>query len=296
MTETKTDSHHSHVHRTGPGYTTKAEHTLTGDTKRVITSRRHRKGRGSQLVGSDGIVINTGYKNPWFQFWAPTRLTWWVAVLFVIGSALFSIGGYISTFPHTVPNVLKQGMVLDGVFFIGSLFFTSAAFCQLLESINAGNSGGLYTEELKPSSFQWVAWNPGRIGYIASLIQLIGTVMFNFNTGFAFLVDLNWIQQDLLIWAPNIIGCVCFLIASRLSFMEVCHAYWGWQFRNIEWWIAILNLVGSVSFMISALYSIALPEGNNAETLVWLADFFTFQGGICFLIGSYLLLPEMFSE
>jgi len=27
-----------------------------------------------------------------------------------------------------------------------------------------------------------------------------------------------------------------------------------------------------------------------------LAAFFTFQGGVCFLIASYLLLPEMFSE
>jgi len=29
----------------------------------------------------------------------------------------------------------------------------------------------------------------GRIGYMASLVQLIGTVMFNFNTGNAFISD-----------------------------------------------------------------------------------------------------------
>ncbi len=160
---------------------------------------------------------------------------------------------------------------------------------------NGGSSEGLYTEKL-PDAFQWAAWHPNRRGYMASLVQLIGTVMFNFNTGDVFISDLNWIQQDILIWTPNIIGCICFLIASRLAFMEVCHGYWGWQPGNIEWWITVLNLLGSIGFMISALYSLAVPPGDSSATFSWLSAFFTFQGGVCFFIASYLLLPEMFSE
>ena len=187
-------------------------------------------------------------------------------------------------------------MTLDWIFFIGSIFFTAAALCQLLEAINAGDSEGLYTDKKLPGTFQWVAWHPKRIGYLASLVQLIGTVMFNFNTGNAFLSDLNWIQQDFLIWTPNIIGCVCFLIASRLAFMEVCHGYWGWQPGNIEWWITVLNLLGSIGFMISALYSLAVPPGDSSASFTWLSAFFTLQGGVCFFFASYLLLPEMFSD
>ncbi|MCK5869049.1 MAG: hypothetical protein KAG45_00110 [Methyloprofundus sp.] len=230
------------------------------------------------------------------HLWAPTRLTWWVAVLFIIGLALFSVGGYAVTFPEGSPKALSAGMTLDWIFFIGSLFFTSAAFCQLLESMNAGDSEGLYAEEKLADNFQWMAWHPQRIGYMASLVQLIGTVMFNFNTGNAFIGDLNWVQQDILIWTPNIIGCICFLIASRLAFMEVCHGYWGWQPGNIEWWITVLNLLGSIGFMISTFYSLAVPPGDSSTTFSWLSAFFTFQGGVCFLIASYLLLPEMFSE
>lgn len=205
-------------------------------------------------------------------------------------------GGYTLTFPQEIPQEWLAKIHLDLIFFIGSLFFTAAALCQLLESINVEDSASLFVGEQTLTTFQWVAWYPKRIGYMASLVQLIGTVMFNFNTGNAFISDLNWIQQDILIWLPNIIGCICFLIASRLAFMEVCHGYWGWQPSNIEWWITVFNLLGSIGFMISALYGLAVPPGDSSESFRWLSAFFTFQGGMCFLIASYLLLPEMFSE
>jgi len=287
----------SRITRTGPGYVTKAIHSLANGAQKIITSRRHRKGRGAMLVTPEGGPSPAArHRNPWLCFWAPSRLTWWVAVLFITGSACFSVAGYYITYPENLPAALTGAMTLDWVFFIGSIFFTSAAFCQLLESINAGESEGLFEEEEPSSDFQWLAWHPQRIGYMACLVQLIGTVMFNFNTGNAFLGDLNWVQQNILIWTPNIIGCICFLIASRLAFMEVCHGYWGWQPGNIEWWITLLNLLGSIGFMVSALYSLGVPPGQGSATFAWLSAFFTLQGGVCFFIASYLLLPEMFSE
>jgi hypothetical protein len=109
---------------------------------------------------------------------------------------------------------------------------------------------------------------------------------------------LSWIEQDLMIWVPNIIGCVCFLVASQLAFMEVCHAYARWKPRNLSWWITVLNLIGSAGFMISALYSFvpSVFVGASPAFLQWLASFFTFQRVFCFFIASYLPLPEMFSE
>lgn len=287
---------HLNTKFSGPGYVTKAVHYLTDGTQKVITSRRHRKGRGAFIVTPEGTVAKQLQINPWLRFWAPARLTWWVAVLFTVGSALFSIGGYAITFPQHAPSALTAGTTPDWIFFIGSIFFTSAAFCQLLESINAPDSEGLYRQDKPPSTFQWAAWQPKRIGYMASLVQFIGTVMFNFNTGNALIGNLSWIQKDILVWIPNIIGCICFLVASRLAFMEVCHGYWGWQPRNIEWWITSLNMLGSVGFMVSALYGLSVPSGKESPVFLWLSSFFTFQGGVCFFIASYLLLPEMFSE
>lgn len=281
----------------GPAYVTRAEHTLTDGSVKTITSRRHRKGRGSFVSSPDSVAQRSrATSNPWLRLWAPRRLTWWVAVLFFIGSALFSTGGFATTFPHLVPDYLNVDTRLSWIFFSGSLFFTSAAFCQLIEAMNAGDSEGLYDPEVEPGSFQWIAWHPARIGYMASLIQLIGTILFNLNTGAAFLTGLDWVQQNIVVWIPNFAGCICFLIASRLAFMEVCHGYWGWQPGNIEWWITLLNLFGSIGFMISALYGLAVPPGESSHTFTFLSTFFTFQGGVFFLLASYLLLPEMFSE
>jgi threonine/homoserine/homoserine lactone efflux protein len=43
--------------------------------------------------------------------------------------------------------------------------------------------------------------------------------------------------------------------------------------------------------MIAALFAFVLPGPPNIEA-VTLSLVFTFQGAICFFIGSYLMLPE----
>ena len=128
----------------GPGYITKAVHSLAGGMQKVVTSRRQRKGRGALIISAEDTMLVSRHRNPWLRFWAPSRLTWWVAILFTIGSACFSMGGYAITYPQGIPKEWVAGMTLDWVFFIGSIFFTSAAYCQLLESINAENSEDLY--------------------------------------------------------------------------------------------------------------------------------------------------------
>jgi hypothetical protein len=72
-------------------------------------------------------------------------------VLFMVGSLCFALGsipGYAS---------LVEASVVGTTFFIGSIFFTSAAFLQLVQSARA-------------------------IDWWASMIQLVGTVWFNVNT------------------------------------------------------------------------------------------------------------------
>jgi hypothetical protein len=61
--------------------------------------------------------------DPWFRFWAPRRLTWLVAILFIIGSGLFTLGGYGASFPPDLPRSLSEPLVLNWIFFSGSGFF-----------------------------------------------------------------------------------------------------------------------------------------------------------------------------
>ncbi len=55
----------------------------------------------------------------------------------------------------------------------------------------------------------------------------------------------------------------------------------------------MINLLGSVAFMLAALYSFFPPSTGSPEW-TWGANFFTLSGAVCFLVASYLMIPELF--
>jgi ribosomal protein S18 acetylase RimI-like enzyme len=199
--------------------------------------------------------------------------------LFAIGSLLFAIGsvpGYVSA----------AGAVGDTVtYFVGSLFFTAAAFLSYREAVDASPRG------LNPEHRRLFVYQPGRIDWWATVVQLVGTVYFNVSTGTATVVGLSAQTAHQHVWRPDAIGSTCFLIASALAWYEVCHGWVAWQPRTYSWWITLVNLVGSIAFGISAVAGYVNPISgvvHNADR----ADTQTLIGAVCFLIGAVLLLPE----
>jgi len=164
---------------------------------------------------------------------------------------------------------------------------------QLLEAINGDVSDLDTATGLRLQGWRWFAWKPRNAGYSASLIQLVGTLMFNINTADAMLPGLSRMKEDVLVWIPGSIGSICFLLASYLSVIEVSHSLWSFQPRQVSWWIVAINLLGSAAFMLSALYSFFPLSGGGPEW-AWGANFFTWSGAVCFLVASYLMIPELF--
>lgn len=261
---------------------------------RVSHSRSHRKKLPSTVTGRDGIGMRAVLvANPWLHLWAPHRLAWWIAVLFIIGSSCFALGSFASNWPQYLPPESGQGSVINRVFFVGSVFFTGAAWLQLLEAIN-GDVADIGTSAGAPGrSWRWFAWKPYNAGYSASLIQLTGTVLFNFNTADAMISGLDWAGEDLLVWTPDVIGSICFLVASYLALIEVSHRYWSVQLRQVNWWITALNMLGSAAFMVAAVVAVFLPP-SSGMAWAWGANFFTLVGAVCFFSASYLMIPELF--
>jgi hypothetical protein len=261
----------------------------------VATSRRHRKGLRPHRVPDAASAERPPptHAAAFLHLWAPKRLAWWIALLFAIGSALFALGGVAATWPQSVPSLLRDARLLNWVFFVGSLFFTTAAWLQWLEALNGDVAQALGNDS--PRAWRWYGWRPHNLGYLASAIQLVGTIMFNFNTADAMLAGLSWKGEDLLIWTPNMVGCVCFLVASYFAYAEVSQRAASFAPRSVSWWVAVVNLLGSAAFQLSALYSFAGPEPAAAGALFW-AGFYTAAGGVCFLLGSYLMVPELFDE
>lgn len=251
----------------GPGVTF-VDHVRPDGAVVRWESRRHRKHR-QPASGS--------------TWWAPGARGWWIAVLFAIGSALFAIG--------SVPGYTSAvGARWDTVtYFTGSLFFTAASFLAYREAVDAA------PRTQNPSHRRFFVFQPRRIDWWVTGIQLIGTVYFNVSTGVAMADNLSASAAHRHVWRPDAIGSVCFLVASFLCWFEVCHGWVAWRPASWSWWITLVNLLGSVAFGISAVAGYINPvtgqvhdsSGANTTTLI---------GAVCFLIGAVLLLPERTEE
>ena len=174
-------------------------------------------------------------------------------MLFAVGSVCFLVG----PFPGFVELV---GSAVDGaVFFVGSLFFTSAA---LLQAVGAED----------------------RLDRWSAVVQLAGTIFFNVSTFRALQAGLDSTEYDRLVWSPDALGSICFLISGVLAYAAVRRPP-----RRLPWWIATVNLAGCVAFGVSAVAGYVVPSTGSALDLA-AANAWTSLGALCFLAGALLLL------
>jgi hypothetical protein len=219
------------------------------------------------------------------SLWQPGEINWWIGTVFACGALLFTIGGILTLAPQLAASWGLSTAGANRVFFAGSIPFTLAAYLQLHQAANAlvPPGSGIKTK--------WFGWHPTKIGWSSCALQFAGTLLFNINTYDAMQPDLNWLQQDLGIWLPDMAGSVLFLLSGYLAFVEYCRAYWGWQVHQLSWWITFANLLGCVAFMISALLAF-VPQGDPEPERVTLSVLFIIIGAVGFLAGSLMMLPE----
>ena len=194
-------------------------------------------------------------------------------MLFAIGSLCFFVG----PFPGFVQLV---GSAADGtVFFVGSVFFTSAALLQHLQAANADRG---------KRRFRLITFEPRRTDWWATLIQLAGTLYFNVDTYRAMADSFDTSQVDRLVWAPEAFGSICFLISGLLAYREVRGGGVRVVARSMDVSIAIVNLAGCVLFEISTIASYVVPSTGDVLALA-AANATTALGALCFLIGAVML-------
>lgn len=258
------------------------------------SSRGQTRGLGP-FVSREELVLSDGSRLVWESrwhrkhprtrtgstWWAPKALAWWIGVLFAVGSACFALGALPSYADAVGTNVDNL------TYFIGSIFFTTAAFLQYFEA--ATTSPHLDRPAQRRFKRLFVIQHK-RIDWWAGLVQFVGTLWFNRTTFSALVVGSGGSASHHPIWRPDAFGSICFLVASWLGWAEVCHGRFAWRPDDISWWITLLNLVGSIAFGVSAIASYVKPNGQLVSLA--LTNIGTFVGAICFLIGGILLLPE----
>ncbi|MGW0044259.1 hypothetical protein [Rhodococcus sp. NPDC003348] len=188
---------------------------------------------------------------------------------FVVGSLLFALGSapWIST-------AMGTGAA-NTAFFIGSWFFTAAAFVQLVLSGPATT-----TDHGKPAI---------RAEWLSAAIQFLGTVLFNISTGAA--LHAHTIKGEMhLVWNPNAEGSVAFLASSALAVLILLRANQIWEPGSRDWQSVWLNMLGSIAFGISAAGAFVTQDGTSLDTALAVGG--TFVGALCFFAASAVCLGE----
>ena len=180
--------------------------------------------------------------------------------LFAIGSTLFAVA--------TIPGMsATAGAGLCNLLcFIGSWFFTTAGWMQLV-----------------------LARPRLGVGWRSAAAQFAGTLLFNISTGSALWAHAVKPERR-LVWAPDMLGSVAFLVSGVLGIVAVT-AWVGFiELKSRDWQAEWINMIGCVAFGISALGAFVTESGVTEDAL--LANAGTFIGALCFLVAALLVLPR----
>ena len=182
-----------------------------------------------------------------------------MALCFATGSLCFLIG----PFPGYAELV---GDGADAVtFFIGSIFFTAGGALQ----------SALAFPERRISA-------PGRAAWRAAIVQSAGTLFFNVTTYQAMYTALSSAEYNRLVWRPDALGSVCFLVSGAIAYRASPRRGWRSERGFGGWWEPAINLLGCIFFGISAIAGYVVPSTGSMLDLA-AANWNTSLGAACFL-------------
>ena len=219
-------------------------------------------------------------------WWRPDSASWWIAVLFGLGSLCFAGAAIVSQWA----SVPRAGIGVT--FFVGSLLFTGGGYLQFSQAVNTEHHP---SSRAARSRWRPASWEPHRIEWLASAIQFAGTLFFIISTFEGMKRGFDPKQADLRVWTPDVAGSICFLISSELAYAEVCDRWICLYSRSQSWRIVAVNLLGSLAFGVSAITSLVEPSTGDPLSAA-IANATTTAGALCFLIGAVLLIPEAARE
>ncbi|KAF2719606.1 hypothetical protein K431DRAFT_286566 [Polychaeton citri CBS 116435] len=140
----------------------------------------------------------------------------------------------------------------------------------------------------------WPTWKSLRtrhlfdLGYIACTIQLVGATMYAVAGVVilpGLLSSLNHTQSLFAYWIPQVVASVCFLTAGVMFTLETQEKWYRPTPQLLGWWIGAWATVGSVGFLLCAIF------GIPSDTHTWCAyqsDLSSMWGSAAYLISSLL--------
>lgn len=175
-------------------------------------------------------------------------------LLFAVGSSFFA-AATVPGFPAAAGSGAANALC-----FIGSWFFTTAAWMQL---------------RLSGRGTAW--WS--------AAVQFAGTILFNISTGAS--VWAHTIHGERrYVWVPDATGSTAFLVSGVLGVLVVGL----WAPKSVDWQAEWINLLGCTAFGVSALAAFVTKAGVTVDERT--ANLGTFVGALCFLVAALRILPD----
>jgi hypothetical protein len=194
---------------------------------------------------------------------------------FAIGSLFFALGA-VPWYAQAVGPVWGAA-----TFFVGSIFFTGAAFVQLALS-------GRRPPRRSSSPADFADW-------WSAAVQFAGTLLFNLSTGAVLVAATRETSTPATGWTPDAWGSAAFLLSSAAALVAAQrrHELWDPDARTAHgtW----LNMAGSVFFGFSAVGAYVLPSTGDIFNLRWV-NLGTFLGAVCFFLAAVLARRSLVYE
>ena len=172
----------------------------------------------------------------------------WMALCFALGSACFLVGPFPGFGDAAGPGAVAVTL------FAGSILFTAGGALQTWLSVpERGRSAA------------------GRAAWRAAAVQSAGTLFFNLTTFLAMGNQLSSPDYDALVWRPDALGSLCFLVSGVIAYRAAPR----------EWEPAV-NLLGCVFFAVAAVAGYVVPSRGSDLDLA-AANWTTCLGAACFL-------------
>jgi hypothetical protein len=182
-----------------------------------------------------------------------------MAFCFALGSMCFLVG----PFPGFASLVGDRADAIT--FFVGSVLFTAGGALQ---------SGIAFPDRAKPGA--------GRAAWRAAVIQSAGTLFFNVTTYRALHVAFTSAEYNRLVWRPDALGSICFLISGAIAYGASARRGWLPARAGQGWWEPGVNFLGCVFFGISAVAGHVVPATGSVLDQA-AANVNTSAGAACFL-------------
>jgi hypothetical protein len=198
------------------------------------------------------------------------RLNAVAATAFIVGGSLFCLGALLAQADVGGPRLAAA------VFVAGGVFFTIGGYTSVLLVANA--RGG---------KWRWWSTEPRRLDWGSAVALFAGTLYFAASLLAALIGDLTTAQIHRLVWSPEVIGCVLFLVSGHLALVQLRRERRGGQSTDLGWWIAVVNQAGSALFMAAAIAAFVRPSTGD-ELAVGIANWATFAGAACFAAAGVM--------